>query len=32
MEANSDYFLDGHPEVDGIEIFFFNDETAAVEA
>lgn len=32
MVANEDYFLDGLPRLGGLEIIFFNDDTAAVDA
>lgn len=32
MVANENYFLDGQPQLDGLEIIFFSDETAAVDA
>jgi peptide/nickel transport system substrate-binding protein len=32
MEANPDYFLEDLPQLDRLEIIFFNDETAAVDA
>lgn len=32
MEANPDYFIDGEPKLAGLDIIFFNDETAAVDA
>ncbi len=32
LEANRDYFIEGQPGLDGVEIIFFSDEGAAVEA
>jgi peptide/nickel transport system substrate-binding protein len=32
MEANSDYFIEGQPKLAGLEIIFFNDEAASVNA
>lgn len=32
LEANRSYFLEGLPRLDRLEIIFFNDETAAVDA
>lgn len=32
MEANPDYFVEGEPHLAGLEIIFFNDETASVDA
>jgi peptide/nickel transport system substrate-binding protein len=32
MEANPDYFVEGEPHLSGLEIIFFNDETASVDA
>ncbi len=32
MEANPDYFLEAQPKLAGLEIIFFNDETASVNA
>ncbi|MCI0398222.1 MAG: ABC transporter substrate-binding protein, partial [Chloroflexi bacterium] len=32
MEANANYFVEGQPHLAGLEIIFFNDEAAAVEA
>jgi peptide/nickel transport system substrate-binding protein len=32
MEANSEYFIEGHPKLAGLEIVFFNDEAASVNA
>lgn len=32
MQANPDYFIAGQPALDGLEIIFFADETAAVDA
>jgi peptide/nickel transport system substrate-binding protein len=32
MEANPDYFIAGEPHLAGLEIIFFNDETASVDA
>jgi peptide/nickel transport system substrate-binding protein len=32
LEANEDYFIDGQPNLGGLEIIFFNDETASVDA
>ncbi len=32
MEANEDYFISGQPKLAGMEIIFFNDEAAAVNA
>ncbi len=32
MAANESYFIPGQPRLAGLEIIFFNDETAAVEA
>lgn len=32
MAANEAYFVDGQPRLDGLDILFFNDETAAVDA
>ncbi|MDT8305446.1 MAG: ABC transporter substrate-binding protein [Anaerolineae bacterium] len=32
MEANRDYFLEGLPQLDRLEIIFFNDETASIDA
>lgn len=32
MEANPDYWVDGQPQLAGLEIIFFNDETASVDA
>ncbi len=32
MEANEEYFIDGHPKLDGLEIIFFNDQSASADA
>lgn len=32
LEANNSYFVPGQPQLAGLEIIFFNDETAAVDA
>ncbi|MFW5941745.1 MAG: ABC transporter substrate-binding protein [Chloroflexota bacterium] len=32
MEANEEYFVEGQPQLAGVEIIFFNDETAAIDA
>ncbi|MDX1662861.1 MAG: ABC transporter substrate-binding protein [Candidatus Promineifilaceae bacterium] len=32
LVANPDYFIEGQPALEGLEIVFFNDETAAVDA
>ncbi|HSM58914.1 MAG TPA: ABC transporter substrate-binding protein [Candidatus Sulfomarinibacteraceae bacterium] len=32
MEANEGYFVEGQPHLAGVEIIFFNDETAAIDA
>lgn len=32
MEANESYFVEGLPGLDGLEVIFFNDETATVDA
>ena len=32
MEANADYFIDGQPKLAGLEVIFFNDETASIDA
>jgi peptide/nickel transport system substrate-binding protein len=32
MQANEDYFLEGQPKLAGLDIIFFNDENAAVDA
>ena len=32
MEANENYFVQGQPQLAGVEIIFFNDETASVDA
>ena len=32
LEANEDYFIKGLPKLAGVEIIFFNDESAAVDA
>lgn len=32
MEANGDYFVGGQPSLAGLEIIFFNEDTAAVDA
>jgi peptide/nickel transport system substrate-binding protein len=32
MEANENYWVEGQPHLAGLEIIFFNDETAAVDA
>jgi peptide/nickel transport system substrate-binding protein len=32
MEANEDYFLDGQPQLSALQVIFFNDETAAIDA
>ena len=32
MEANADYFMEGQPRLAGLEIVFFNDEAASVNA
>ena len=32
FEANEDYFIEGQPKLAGLEIIFFNDETAAIDA
>jgi peptide/nickel transport system substrate-binding protein len=32
MEANQDYFLEGQPKLTGLEVIFFNDQTAMVDA
>jgi len=32
LVANEDYFIEGQPKLAGLEIIFFNDETASVDA
>jgi peptide/nickel transport system substrate-binding protein len=32
MRANENYFVEGLPKLEGMEVIFFNDQTAAVEA
>jgi peptide/nickel transport system substrate-binding protein len=32
LVANEDYFIEGQPKLDGIDIIFFNDDSAAVDA
>jgi peptide/nickel transport system substrate-binding protein len=32
MEANPNYFIEGQPKLEGLEIIFFNDEAASVNA
>ncbi|MGW8249452.1 MAG: ABC transporter substrate-binding protein [Anaerolineales bacterium] len=32
MRANENYFVEGQPQVDNLEIIFFNDQTASAEA
>ncbi len=32
LEANENYFIPGQPKLAGLEIIFFNDETASVDA
>jgi len=32
LEANEAYFMEGQPKLAGIEVIFFNDETASVDA
>jgi len=32
MEANQDYFIEGQPQLAGLEIIFFNEQTAAADA
>ena len=32
LVANEDYFIDGQPKLDGVDIIFFNDDSAAVDA
>jgi peptide/nickel transport system substrate-binding protein len=32
MEANPDYFIPGQPRLAGLEVIFFNDEAASVDA
>lgn len=32
LEANQDYFIDDQPSLAGMEVIFFNDETAAIDA
>jgi peptide/nickel transport system substrate-binding protein len=32
MEANPNYFIEGQPQLAGLEIIFFNDQTAAADA
>jgi len=32
LEANEDYFVEGQPKLATLEIIFFNDETAAIDA
>ena len=32
LEANADYFVEGKPGVSGLELVFFSDQTAAVDA
>ncbi len=32
LEANPDYFIEGKPGVDALQIIFFSDQTAAVDA
>ncbi len=32
MRANPDYFVEGQPALDGLEIIFFSDQTAAADA
>jgi peptide/nickel transport system substrate-binding protein len=32
MAANENYFIDGQPRLDGVQIIFFGDETASVDA
>jgi peptide/nickel transport system substrate-binding protein len=32
LVANEDYFIEGQPKLDGVDIVFFNDDSAAVDA
>lgn len=32
MEANEDYFIEGQPKLSALQVIFFNDETAAIDA
>ncbi|MGD2049078.1 MAG: ABC transporter substrate-binding protein, partial [Chloroflexota bacterium] len=32
MEANEDYFIEGQPQLSALQVIFFNDETAAIDA
>ena len=32
LVANEDYFIDGQPKLDGVDIIFFNDDSAAIDA
>jgi peptide/nickel transport system substrate-binding protein len=32
LEANPDYFVEGQPQLAGLELIFFNDQTAMVDA
>jgi peptide/nickel transport system substrate-binding protein len=32
LVANEDYFIEGQPRLDGVDIIFFNDDSAAVDA
>jgi peptide/nickel transport system substrate-binding protein len=32
LVANEDYFIEGQPKLDGVDIIFFNDDSAAVDA
>lgn len=32
LEANESYFMDGQPSLAGLEVIFFNDETASIDA
>jgi peptide/nickel transport system substrate-binding protein len=32
MEANNDYFVDGQPQLSGLEIIFFSDQSASADA
>ncbi len=32
LVANEDYFIEGQPKLDGVEVIFFNDDSAAADA
>lgn len=32
MDANKDYFIEGQPKLEGLDIIFFNDDSAAIDA